>query len=168
MSETEVGSVFISNYPPFSFWDQETTARAHEILDAVPRPGTPLGLYLHVPFCRRRCKFCYYKVYVDKNAGEVQGYLDALGREVELLADKPAVRARPLKFVYFGGGTPSYIAVKHLNALLVRIKTAISWDDVEEVAFECEPGTLTESKVAAYRETGVTRLSLQASCHWER
>lgn len=158
--KTEVGSVFVSNYPPYSFWNADTVARAEEALDAAPRPSTPLGLYLHIPFCRRRCKFCYFKVYTDKNASQVQDYLEALAREVELYATRRAVAGRDLKFVYFGGGTPSYVAVKHLEGLLGRVKGALSWDAVEEVTFECEPGTLTESKVAAYRELGVTRLSL--------
>ena len=157
--KTDVGSVFVSNYPPFSFWSED---RLEDYAQALEAPGsdTTLGLYLHVPFCRKRCKFCYFRVYVDKNAGEIQTYLDALAREVELYSERPAVRGRPLKFVYFGGGTPSYVAVKHLRGLMDRVKTAIPWNEVEEVTFECEPGTLTESKVAAYREIGVTRLSL--------
>ena len=69
---------------------------------------TPLGLYLHIPFCRKRCHFCYFRVYTDKNASEVQAYLDVLGREWELYADQPAVAGRSLNFVYFGGGTPSF------------------------------------------------------------
>jgi oxygen-independent coproporphyrinogen-3 oxidase len=158
--KTEVGSVFVSNYPPYSFWNADTLDRAREALAAPARAGTPLGLYLHVPFCRRRCKFCYFKVYIDKNASQVQDYLDALAREAELYAAQGAVQGRPLRFVYFGGGTPSYVAVKHLEELLARVKAALPWDQVEEVTFECEPGTLTESKVAAYRELGVTRLSL--------
>ncbi len=157
---TEVGSVFVSNYPPYSTWKSENVAEAHRALASPPGADTPLGLYLHIPFCRRRCKFCYFRVFVDKNANEIQGYLDALAREVELLAEQPAVAGRPLRFVYFGGGTPSYVAVKHLRSLLGRVKAVLPWDEVEEVTFECEPGTLTEPKVAAYRELGVTRLSL--------
>ena len=158
---TQVGSVFVSNYPPFSFWQDDQLDRYTRALDAPAGSESPtLGLYLHVPFCRKRCKFCYFRVYVDKNAGEIQTYLDALAREVELYSTRPAVAERPLKFVYFGGGTPSYVAVKHLHGLMDRVKAAIPWDDVEEVTFECEPGTLTRSKVAAYREIGVTRLSL--------
>lgn len=157
---TDVGSVFVSNYPPFSFWKDDRLDRYRRALEAPADADTGLGLYLHVPFCRKRCKFCYFRVYIDKNAGEIQTYLDALAREVELYSARPAVRDRPLKFVYFGGGTPSYVAVKHLQGLMDRVKGAIAWDEVEEVTFECEPGTLTRSKVAAYREIGVTRLSL--------
>ena len=56
----------------------------------LPSPGVPLGLYLHIPFCRKRCHFCYFRVYTDKNAQEVDEYLDVLAREWELCAQKPA------------------------------------------------------------------------------
>jgi oxygen-independent coproporphyrinogen-3 oxidase len=159
-AETAVGSVFVSNYPPFSIWSSEALGELEKALGSKADPATQLGLYLHIPFCRKRCKFCYFRVYIDKNADQIQRYLDALGQEVETLAERAAVRGRDLRFVYFGGGTPSYIAVKHLKGLVGRIQAVLPWDAVEEVTFECEPGTLTESKVAAYREIGVTRLSL--------
>ena len=69
----------------------------------------PLGLYLHVPFCRKRCHFCYFRVYTDKNAQEVEEYLDVMAREWELYNTYPAINGRPLNFVYFGGGTPSFL-----------------------------------------------------------
>jgi len=158
--ETEVGSVFVSNYPPFSSWGPQ---HVPAIADALSRPAareTDFGLYMHIPFCRKRCKFCYFRVYTDKNFDEIGSYLDALATEIETCATMPAIAGRKPKFVYFGGGTPSYISVKHLKALVDRVQAAIPWDGVEEVSFECEPGTLTESKVHALREVGVTRLSL--------
>jgi oxygen-independent coproporphyrinogen-3 oxidase len=158
--ETEIGSVFVSNYPPYSFWNADQLGAARSALHSPPRPGTSLGLYLHIPFCRKRCKFCYFRVYTDKNSQEIQVYLNALAQEVELYKRMPAVQDRPLKFVYFGGGTPSYISAKHLLALVERLKSAIPWEGAEEVTFECEPGTLSELKLDAIREIGVTRLSL--------
>lgn len=160
VASTEVGSVFVSNYPPFSFWKRDGLDTYRGYLRESPEKDAPLGLYMHIPFCRKRCKFCYFRVYVDKNAGEIQHYLDSLAKEVELYSQYPAIRDRTLKFVYFGGGTPSYVAVKHLKELVHRVRKALPWDQVEEVTFECEPGTLTESKVKYYREMGVTRLSL--------
>ncbi len=158
--KTDVGSVFVSNYPPYSFWSMDQVPRALQTLAAPPRPATPLGLYLHIPFCRKRCKFCYFKVYTEKQGHEVKRYLDALAREVELHSRQPAIAGRPLKFVYVGGGTPSFISAAQLRELIARLTQAIPWDDVEEVTFECEPGTLTRRKVAAIRQIGVTRLSL--------
>ena len=99
-------------------------------------------------------------MYTDKNASEVQGYLDVLGREWELYSTQPAIADRPLDFVYFGGGTPSFLSVRQLEGLVTRLTKATPWSTAQEVTFECEPGTLTEPKLAAIRGMGVTRLSL--------
>jgi oxygen-independent coproporphyrinogen-3 oxidase len=126
----------------------------------APAAAPPLGLYVHIPFCRKRCHFCYFKVYTDKDSQEIRGYLDALLKELALYAGKPFVDGRKPRFVYFGGGTPSYLSVDQLRFLTDGMKQLLPWDEVEEVTFECEPGTLTDHKLAALRELGVTRLSL--------
>ncbi len=158
--KTEVGSYFISNYPPFSFWNAESIQDARDALHNPAPSGVPLGLYLHVPFCRKRCKFCYFRVYTDKNSKEIERYLAALTREIEIYSRLPVMQNRSLGFAYFGGGTPSFLSEKQLLSLVERLRQLVSWDDAEEVTFECEPGTLTESKLSAIRDIGVTRLSL--------
>jgi len=158
--KTGLGNYFIANYPPFSFWKPEHLPAAEAALSRPPRPGVELGLYLHIPFCRKRCKFCYFRVYTDKNARDVEIYLDALVREVELYANQPAVRGRDVDFVYFGGGTPSYLSANQLTDLAGRLKELMPWNRAREVTFECEPGTLQQHKLAALKEIGVTRLSL--------
>jgi oxygen-independent coproporphyrinogen-3 oxidase len=158
--KTGLGNYFVANYPPFSFWKPEHLPAARAALDSPPRPGTPLGLYLHIPFCRKRCKFCYFRVYTDKNARDVEGYLDALVREVELYSRQPIVGDRRLQFIYFGGGTPSYLSAGQLTSLFDRLKRLLPWDGAEEVTFECEPGTLQRPKLEALKGQGVTRLSL--------
>ncbi|MBT5124719.1 MAG: coproporphyrinogen III oxidase, partial [Planctomycetaceae bacterium] len=60
-TETSVGSYFISNYPPFSQWSSDELGEIKTALASTPN-DSPLGLYLHIPFCRKRCKFCYFKV----------------------------------------------------------------------------------------------------------
>ena len=158
--KTGLGNYFVANYPPFSFWKSDFLADAHSALHSPPRPDTPLGLYLHIPFCRKRCKFCYFRVYTDKNARDIDVYLDALVKEVELCARLPVVGGRPLHYVYFGGGTPSYLSAAQLRDLMTRLRAILPWDAAEEVTFECEPGTLQEHKLEALRAMGVTRLSL--------
>jgi oxygen-independent coproporphyrinogen-3 oxidase len=158
--KTGLGNYFVANYPPFSFWKPAHLADAQAALQHAPNPSTPLGLYLHIPFCRKRCKFCYFRVYTDKNARDVETYIDALIKEVELYSRQSIVGARPLHYVYFGGGTPSYLSAAQLTGLVQRLKPLLSWDCVSEVTFECEPGTLQQHKLAALRELGVTRLSL--------
>lgn len=157
---TEVGSYFVANYPPFSSWKAEHVATALAALDGPSRTDVPLGLYLHIPFCRKRCKFCYFRVYTDKNANEVDAYTDALAREVSLYAGRSGLSGRQFEFVYFGGGTPSFLSNEQLNRLIGRIREHWNWDAAREVTFECEPGTLKESKLQVIREIGVTRLSL--------
>ncbi len=157
----EVGSYFVATYPPFSVWSADAVARdAVAALQSAPVPGTPLGLYLHIPFCRKRCHFCYFRVYTDKNAQEIGQYLDVLTREWEMYAAQPAIAGRPLNFVYFGGGTPSFLSTQQLQGLVKRLTAITPWSDAEEITFECEPGTLTQHKLTAIRKMGVTRLSL--------
>ena len=81
-------------------------------------------------------------------------------REFELYSKKPFVGGRKPNFIYFGGGTPSYLSARQLQSLRDRLHASVSWDDAEEVTFECEPGTLTDHKLKTIRELGVTRLSL--------
>jgi oxygen-independent coproporphyrinogen-3 oxidase len=161
LAEPEVGSYFVATYPPFSVWSAEAVERdAKPALQAAPNPATPLGLYLHIPFCRKRCHFCYFRVYTDKNAQEIGQYLDVLGREWEMYAGQPAIAGRPLNFVYFGGGTPSFLSTQQLQGLVDRLTKATPWTSAEEITFECEPGTLTQHKLTVIRKLGVTRLSL--------
>jgi oxygen-independent coproporphyrinogen-3 oxidase len=158
---TEVGSYFVATYPPFSVWTHEAVeADAKPALASPPAPGVPLGVYLHIPFCRKRCHFCYFRVYTDKNASEVNHYLDVLAREFELYGELPAIAGRPLNFVYFGGGTPSFLSTQQLQRLVKRLGAVAAWNKAEEITFECEPGTLTDNKLAVIRRLGVTRLSL--------
>ena len=159
--EPEVGSYFVATYPPFSVWSADAVTRdAIPALQSAPVPDTPLGLYLHIPFCRKRCHFCYFRVYTDKNAQEIGQYLDVLAREWEMYAAQPAIASRPLNFVYFGGGTPSFLSTQQLQSLVDRLTAVTPWTRAEEITFECEPGTLTQHKLTAIRTMGVTRLSL--------
>jgi oxygen-independent coproporphyrinogen III oxidase len=158
--KTGLGNYFVANYPPFSAWKPGYLANAQSALHKPPRSSTPLGLYLHIPFCRKRCKFCYFRVYTDKNARDVEIYLNALAREVELYSKMPIVGGRPLHYFYFGGGTPSYLSVAQLRALTDQLRNFLPWDRAAEVTFECEPGTLQQHKLEALKEIGVTRLSL--------
>ena len=159
-TKTEVGSYFISNYPPFSQWKDDQVPIVEKAFAEPPVTGTPLGLYLHIPFCRKRCKFCYFKVFTDQNASDIEAYVAALSREIELVSQLPVMGERPFRFVYFGGGTPSFLSSRQLTSLVDRLRANINWDQAEEVTFECEPGTLQENKIKTLKELGVTRLSL--------
>src|SRR5438876_8027747 len=163
--QTTVGNYFVSNYPPFSFWKPEFVPEVYAAMERSPstlnlQPSTTLGLYVHIPFCRKRCHFCYFKVYTDKDSSQIKAYIDAILNELSLYAAKPFLGGRKPNFIYFGGGTPSYLSVDQLRHLTGGMKSLLPWDEPEEVTFECEPGTLTHHKLDAIRGMGVTRLSL--------
>lgn len=159
-TDTKAGNYFVSNYPPFAFWSDENCGQLVDALDRPPEHDSKLGIYVHIPFCRKRCHFCYFKVYTDKNARAIENYINAVSTELENYSKREFVAGRLPQFIYFGGGTPSYLSAKQLEQLSVALRRHLPWDEVEEVAFECEPGTLTQPKLEAIRELGVTRLSL--------
>jgi len=158
--ETSVGNYFVSNYPPFSFWQAGVEDQLSELLAGSAESSVPFGLYIHIPFCRKRCDFCYFRVYTDKDSKDVRRYLDAVIAEMAMYADHPRIRGRRPLFVYFGGGTPSYLSVDQLTYLFKGVQEQLPWTGYEELTFECEPGTLQAKKIEALFDLGVTRLSL--------
>ena len=159
-SKVETGSVFVSNYPPFSHWNQESVSDALDVMNQEPDTNRKLGLYLHIPFCRKRCNFCYFKVYTGKNSQEISTYLGALKKEIEIHSKMKAFANQDIEFVYFGGGTPSFISENHLKEVMATLTSSFEIKKVKEFAFECEPGTLSQKKLGTIKELGVTRLSL--------
>jgi oxygen-independent coproporphyrinogen III oxidase len=158
--KTTVGNYFVSNYPPYSFWDEDQKDEALAAFERPPVEGTPLGIYIHVPFCRKRCHFCYFRVYTDKEAKEIRAYVDNVVEELRTYSQKPFINGRKPQFLYMGGGTPSYLSVSQLETLRTQIHDILSWDEMEEVTFECEPSTVNPNKLQSLKDFGVTRLSL--------
>ena len=129
--ETGVGNYFISNYPQYSFWKPDFVSDVHDVLNS-PSPSNPLplGIYFHIPFCRKRCHFCYFRVYTDKDSKEIRNYIDAVLSELRLYAKEHFIGGRKPKFVYFGGGTPSYLSESQLRELTDGMKEILPWDEL--------------------------------------
>jgi len=157
--QTSVGNYFIANYPPFSCWTPEEIPKYLHALAAAPRPS-PLGLYVHLPFCRQRCHYCYFRVYPRRNEADVNLYIKSALKEMSLYRRFPAIENRSFNSVYFGGGSPSYLSVKQLGELIGGLQEQISWETVEECTVECDPGTMSPEKFQILKRLGVTRLSL--------
>src|SRR5437660_4851274 len=122
---TEVGNYFVANYPPFSVWTKEAVQTdARPALASAPG-DVPLGLYLHIPFCRKRCHFCYFRVYTDKDSAAIKAYLDLAVAELRLYASRAFINGRKPQFVYFGGGTPSYLSESQLKHLTDEMKALL-------------------------------------------
>lgn len=116
----------------------------------------PVGLYVHVPFCERKCAYCDF--YSLENHGGIDAFPDMIGREIALYADSddPA-RVRTL---YYGGGTPSVLSVDQLRVMQEQFRRAFRWEEEAEITIEVNPGTVDRSSLAAYRELGFNRLSI--------
>ena len=84
-----------------------------------------MGIYVHLPFCRRRCHFCYFRVYTGRDARQdrVTPYIDAVLREAELYSQTPLLAGRRPRYVYFGGGTPSFLSVEQLTQLFTGLQS---------------------------------------------
>ena len=158
--QTTAGNYFVSNYPPFSFWKPEQVGELYAAVERPPAPGTPLGVYLHIPVLPETVSLLLFQGLHGQGLDSDQGYIEGAFKELRLYAAKPFIGGRKPNFVYFGGGTPSYLSVEQLRHLTDGMKALLPWDEAEEVTFECEPGTLTDHKLKAIRELGVTRLSL--------
>lgn len=161
-AKTTAGNYFVGNYPPFSYWNTDGANDAHAALQRPAVDGTPMGIYVHLPFCRRRCRFCYFRVYTGRDAkpDRVSSYLDAVLKESQLYSQMPLLSGRRPRYVYFGGGTPSFLPVPNLTKLFEGMQGHFPWTGTDEIAFEAEPGTLTDEKLYALHDLGVTRLSI--------
>jgi oxygen-independent coproporphyrinogen III oxidase len=157
--EPLAGNYFVAAYPPFSAWTPHQIPALHNALK-VSAKAMPLGLYVHLPFCQKKCDYCYYLSYIAQPAEVVDRYLDALLQEMALYSEQPGIQERPASFVYFGGGTPSTLSSAQLRRLAEGLRRAISWDQVEEVTFECAPRSVRSEFLSTLREMGVSRVSM--------
>ena len=133
-------------------------ALASVLADNPPAADT-LGLYVHVPFCTKRCGYCSFNT-APLEEGAMARYLEALHREIDLLGALPwAVRVR-LATVFVGGGTPSLLAAEDLAAALDGIRARFDVGADAEITVECNPESVTRQKLEGYRAAGVNRLSL--------
>jgi len=124
-----------------------------------PPTAAELGLYVHVPFCVKRCGYCSFNT-APLEDGAMGRYLEALHRELDLLGDlawTPRVR---LSTIFLGGGTPSLLSADEMAAMLERIRARFRVRDDVEITVECNPESVTRDKLAGYRAAGVNRLSL--------
>ena len=122
----------------------------------------PTSAYIHIPFCRRRCYYCDFPVSVvgDKATGSTSGtieqYVEVLSQEIEAT---PRLR-RDLETVFFGGGTPSLLAVEQLKHILEILEQRFGIASGAEISLEIDPGTFSLEQIKGYQEAGVNRVSL--------
>lgn len=131
--------------------------------DGVRRP---LGIYLHIPFCKRKCLYCDF---LSAPAAEdvIEGYVEALCRQIR--AEAPDYSGFFVRTVFFGGGTPSLLSAAQTERLMEQIRRHYALCEDAEITMECNPGTLEPDRLMGYKGAGINRLSmgLQSACDAE-
>lgn len=118
-----------------------------------------LSLYIHVPFCKRKCAYCDFASFPNR-AGDWGRYFGALWGEIDAWA--PGLSGHEAVTAFFGGGTPTLVPAEYIAQTLARLRRAVPFAEGAELTIEGNPGTLTPEKLATYRAAGVNRLSLGA------
>ena len=118
----------------------------------------PLSLYIHIPWCVRKCPYCDFNSHEARGAFPEQEYIAALIRDLELAL--PLIWGRKVYTVFFGGGTPSLLSGESVEQILRSVRMLLPLDIGAEITLEANPGTVEAARFAAYREAGVNRLSM--------
>lgn len=117
-----------------------------------------LSLYVHIPWCVRKCPYCDFNSHASREALPESAYITALLTDLE--QDRPLTQGRPLHSIFIGGGTPSLFSPEALHRLLEGIRYRIPLVADAEITLEANPGTAEQSRFSAYRRMGINRLSL--------
>lgn len=134
------------------------------IYPAAPPPSQvlaqlpPLALYIHIPWCVRKCPYCDFNSHAASPVLPEEEYVDALLADLD--QDLAAVYGRPLSSIFFGGGTPSLFSAAALGRLLAGVEQRIPFTADIEITLEANPGTFEQDKFVAYRKLGINRLSI--------
>ena len=127
----------------------------------MPRTaGPPLSLYVHLPWCVRKCPYCDFNSYAGGDDASRRRYLDALCRDLE--AEAGRADDRPLVSIFLGGGTPSLFRADEIARLLDASRSQLAWADDIEITMEANPGGVERDDFRGYRDAGVNRLSVGA------
>jgi len=118
----------------------------------------PLSLYIHIPWCVRKCPYCDFNSHEARAAFPEQEYIAALVRDLEMAL--PQIWGRKVYTVFFGGGTPSMLSGAGVAEILRQVRMLLPLDLNAEITLEANPGTVEADKFAAFRDAGVNRLSM--------
>ncbi|HEY3654828.1 MAG TPA: radical SAM family heme chaperone HemW [Steroidobacteraceae bacterium] len=133
---------------------------AHTDTDAIRGAVAPLALYVHLPWCVRKCPYCDFNSHQLKSARPDGGYIDALIRDFD--AEWPLIANRRIDTVFFGGGTPSLFDPEDFARLFHALRQRVAFASDAEITLEANPGTIERGRFAGYREAGINRVSLGA------
>jgi putative oxygen-independent coproporphyrinogen III oxidase len=118
----------------------------------------PLSIYIHIPWCIRKCPYCDFNSHESKTDIPEQQYIDCLISDLDYTL--PKIWGRRVYSIFFGGGTPSLFSAKGIDAILAAVRARVTLDSEAEITLEANPGTFEAEKFRGFREAGVNRLSI--------
>lgn len=121
-------------------------------------PCPPLGLYIHVPWCVRKCPYCDFNSHAFSGELPEQAYLEAMLEDLK--HDLEFVRGRPIETVFIGGGTPSLMSPDFYQTLFRKLAEQLTFSPDAEITLEANPGTVEQSRFLGFRDAGINRLSI--------
>jgi oxygen-independent coproporphyrinogen-3 oxidase len=150
-----------TSYPPANFFNEGFTSADYlgELVASNKQKPESISLYIHIPFCPRRCHFCGCSTVIAQRKKVVERYIEALKKEIGFVAGL-LDSSRHVTQIHWGGGTPNSISMSYIREIMVWIRQHFQMSEVAEIAMECSPAYLDYSHIDQLAEMGFNRISL--------
>ena len=157
-------SPYYTTYPTGGEWTNSFTAEDYltALKETLPKnKEIPMALYVHIPFCKRLCYFCFCITYITGNREQINKFTKYLFREIEMLNDffKNNSIIPKVKEIHLGGGTPTYLTKEEFDGLIEKLKLLADVHNLNEFALEIDPRTVTKEDMSYYFSKGINRIS---------
>lgn len=144
---------FINQYPPLNVLNKKETNLLYQ--------KDNIHLYVHIPFCKTKCDFCYYLSFAIANGNIPDTYVEAIISEINLYAQMPQIQSKQVQTIYFGGGTPSLLSIKQWELLMNTIYEKFDVSNCQEICVEVGPEAhISVDKLLLLKKLGITRISI--------
>ena len=124
----------------------------------IDKDQTPLGVYVHIPYCLTKCPYCDFNSYGTNGNFPEDDYVRALEREIE--SSRRTLEGREISTVFFGGGTPSLFKPRNIELVMEKLASIASFSPTAEVTLEVNPRTADKEKLVSLKRIGVNRISV--------
>lgn len=147
-----------TSYPTAPIWQEIDSETQKSWLQDSINSSNPLSLYVHVPFCPKRCHYCGCNVILNRDPKTASGYVDYLLREIEVLGEYLG-KEREVIQLHFGGGTPTFLEDQDLTRILNQIRSVFPFEQKAEISIEVSPNTIRDHQLQLLSELGFNRVS---------
>jgi len=160
----KVRSPYYTTYPTGGEWSNQFSEEGYiqALKEMLPKnEDVPLALYVHIPFCKKLCYFCFCITYITGNREQINKFTKYLFREIEMLAEffkKNSIKPK-VKEIHLGGGTPTYLTKEEFDQLIGKLQLLCDLHKLDEFVMEIDPRTVTKEDMPYYFDKGINRIS---------